>query len=474
MTHLVRLTATFIALFAPVAASAEDPMRPDYVGRLYLEIPFVSEPAAAEQRRLLTLINAGELAEALQLTQQLRNALTAAATETAMRQGQVALNEALLAAEAGRREPALLAFETGIAHISDSYGRFHPILADAFTARGLLHLGHDNPASIADLRRAQHILHRAEGVFAPAQVASLRYLAAAHGANRQRHRADTDYRFMLKVSEENHGTDSLEHLPVLVEVADYFSDRVGDMPSAPRGWHVAAGPDDTLEQAAYRRESMFSEAQELYRKSIGIVERHHGKDDLRIVPLLQSLAQLRVRQGAGLSAAERALERALAIVQKSPSTDRADLADAYIRLGDMYTVSSDRRATESYLRAWDTLSGDADLEACRGRLFAHPTRLEVGLPPPISPQRLPDATSPGDALFVEVSYTVRADGRVDDVQVADSNLPFRWRSYVRSRMQATRYRPRMVDREPIATKGLSYRHLFTVHLRTEVEEAPPG
>ena len=468
---LVRLSAVLMLLCAP-GASSEDPARPDYIGLLFLEIGFVTESAAAAQRRLLSLINAGELGEALQLTTDLQRSIREDLSESAMRLGKVVLNEALLAAETGDRERAFTAFEAGIGLISDSHGRFHPDLAEAYTARALLHLGRDNPASIADLRRAQHIMHRYDGVFSADQVLPLRYLAVAHGANQQRYRADTDYRFMVKVSEVNHGADSLAHLPILVEAASYFSRRGADIPAIPPHWRMPPGPEESLDHDAYRRESIFREAHDLYEHAIGIVEQNHGADDLRIVPLLQGLAQLRVRQGIGLGSAEHALERALRIVRESPSTDPADLADAYIRLGDMYTVTSDRRAAESYLLAWDTLSGDTELEALRRQLFAHPTRLEVGLPPPASPDRMPDHAGPGDPLFVEVSYTVRADGRVEDVRVADSNLPFRWRSYVRTRMEATRYRPRVDEREPVATRGLSYRHHFTLRLPRSQRQPP--
>ncbi|MBS04785.1 MAG: hypothetical protein CMQ24_19040, partial [Gammaproteobacteria bacterium] len=55
---LVRLSAVLMLLCAP-GASSEDPARPDYIGLLFLEIGFVTESAAAAQRRLLSLINAG-------------------------------------------------------------------------------------------------------------------------------------------------------------------------------------------------------------------------------------------------------------------------------------------------------------------------------------------------------------------------------------------------------------------------------
>lgn len=456
----IRILISVILLASCCHLRAESPSRVDFLGSMYLEIPFRTELARGEQRELLSLINAGDLTQALDRTAGLSSTLIASESETPLRTAKVTLNEALLLADARRFAEALVRFDAGIARIRDNYGHFHPDLASAYTARGLVNLHVDAKASIADLRRAQHVIHRHEGVFAIGQLQPLRALAAAHERTAQGFRSDIDYRFMVKVSEENHGTGSLSHVPILMEAARYFSRRGGKIPAVPQPWRAPVGQKDSVEHDIYRREAIFGESGQYYRRAMSIVEAEYGKNDIRVVPMLEGIAQLRVRQGSGLTIGEKALERAVSIITNSQSADQTDLAEAWVRLGDIYTVSSDRRATASYTKAWDLLSEDPELKSRRLELFNSPTRLETGLPPIPLVDRVPDSATLTEALFVEVYYNVRADGRVVNVRVTDSNLPYKWRNYVRTRTEATRYRPRMVNRELIDTEGLSYLHYF--------------
>ena len=227
-----------------------------------------------------------------------------------------------------------------------------------------------------------------------------------------------------------------------------------------------------MEHDLYRRGSIFKEADRYFRQAMAIIEVEYGKQDLRLLPMLEGIAMLRIRQGSGLSIGERALERATRIVEGSTAADPSDLATALVRLGDMYTISSDRRASANYLQAWEMLSKDPELQPRRNQLFDHPTQLESGLPPIPTLNRMPEHAGLEDALFVEVHFSVREDGRVINVRVKDSNLPFKWRNYMKNRMDATRYRPRIVDGDAVRTEGLSHRQLFQWRRRDTTPSKP--
>jgi outer membrane biosynthesis protein TonB len=61
-----------------------------------------------------------------------------------------------------------------------------------------------------------------------------------------------------------------------------------------------------------------------------------------------------------------------------------------------------------------------------------------------------------------VEYTVTADGRAEDVQIIETSPPdsVRQERYVLRSMRTARFRPRLVDRNPVATPRQRLRHEF--------------
>lgn len=460
-----------LALMALPALSTVDLPEFDFLSQVFQDLPFKSAAAAEQQARFLSQIDNDELEAAIETIAALRARLEADPGETYLRLARTTINHGLLLANAGEIDPAIDVLTQAIKLIRENYGRFHQDLYRPYFARAVLKASKSFEESTQDLRRAQHIIHRHGGVFAPDQIEAMRYLARLHENIGSHRKSDIDYRFMVQVSERSHGPDSVDLVPMLAEAAGYFARRGGMIP-LPRIQAGSLGGGQEYE--IYIRDTIFDESQSYFDRAIRIVEEHHGKDDLRLVPLLEGVADMRVRQRIGTGVGKRALERAVAIIDNNVSSDSGDIATALIRLGDIYTVTSDTRAARNYLRAWETLSsGDESMHAMRGRLFGFPTQLATSSETIPTLQRLPDDTTSGDQFYVEITYSVREDGRVVNIKIQDSNVPLKYRRHVRSRLESARFRPRMVDGELVATDGLSLRQNFNLTKRVTVPSAGP-
>ncbi len=62
--------------------------------------------------------------------------------------------------------------------------------------------------------------------------------------------------------------------------------------------------------------------------------------------------------------------------------------------------------------------------------------------------------------FVEVQFTVTGAGEVSDAKVTGANGTPRETADALSAIRASRYRPKFVDGEPVATTGMTNREVF--------------
>ena len=213
----------------------------------------------------------------------------------------------------------------------------------------------------------------------------------------------------------------------------------------------------------YYRDSLFRRSINFYRRAIKIIEDNYGVNDLRLVEPLRGLANARLLQITNRSASEAALERALSIVDSNPDTDLPDRIKAMIRLADMYTITGDRRAPAIYLQAWEMMQENATHRQLSAEIFGTPTRLHPEVSGVLYLARKPDAALKGDVeLYIDVAYSVRANGRVTNIHLLDKNVPNAQVRYMRARLADTRFRPRILDGELIATENLMIHQTFEV------------
>ena len=261
--------------------------------------------------------------------------------------------------------------------------------------------------------------------------------------------ADRLKRQKLQVHEQAYGEDGEELLPTLEELGQYF---------AYRAVTSAQFEDPAMR---YQQEALFRESLDLYDRAIKIIEDHYGPNDLRLVNSLQGIAQARLMQRAN-SKSEQALERALFIIESNPTTNLPDRVEAIIRMGDLYIRTSDDRAGETYLRAWNLMEENPDYDWLKRQAFGAPTRLYPREQRIAYIDRRPKNVNADEELFIVAEYMVRTDGKVRDVKLLDNNVPSTQRRRLRTQLSAARFRPRIVNGELVNTENLILRQSFRV------------
>lgn len=364
-------------------------------------------------------------------------------------------NSAILQALGGNRGVSIFQSTQAIELIEMS-DPFHPDLFNILMVKSYTQNAEDLHTEAEDsLRRAQHIVHRQDGVYTPRQIPIIESITGIKIARGEYQAADQEQRFNLKVSEQAYGIASEELMPTLNKLGKYFADRGSSIPLG-----------TTQEQRLYR-DRLFRESSSILERSISIIEDKYGDTDLRLIDPLKGLARTKFKQGYGRVNAERPMERALEIVRGNPATDKADHAKALVALADLYTITADTRAGDMYLEAWQLLADDPVQEQLRYELFARPKRLlpEVPIQPVL--YRHPVEVEKGNELFVEIQYDIREDGKVRNAVVIEGNVPNSDRKLMRDFVSTMRFRPRIVDGQLARTEGMS------LHQNYQIKEHAP-
>ena len=133
-------------------------------------------------------------------------------------------------------------------------------------------------------------------------------------------------------------------------------------------------------------------------------------------------------------------------------------------MGDVFTITTDPRAEEKYLEAWELLSSDPRLLDVRYELFGTPKRLFPERTGIIALDRRPISVEEGDPLFANLEFSVIDNGRVAQVKVIDGNVPNERKNQLRRDLREVRFRPRIVDGETVSTEGLTFHQAYEVVL----------
>lgn len=366
--------------------------------------------------------------------------------------GKLLANLGVILAHQEKYPESMQALDVSIQSIEDASNPYTFTLKKITMARGLvqtrLRLFEEAEESF---RRAQHITHRIGGVYSPDQLEVLRHLTRLNLKQGNLIDADREQEFSLRVSEQVYGENSEELLPVLQRLGAYFASR-GSM------FSLSSGPD-----FRYFRDQMFRQSLRYYDRAIKIVEDNYGVNDLRLIEPLRGLARARLLQVTHRSASEVALERVVYIVDSNPASDVTDRVKALISLGDIYTITGDKRASDVYLSAWNLMQEDTAYRNLAAEVFGTPTRLHPDMDSVLYLDRLPDAALEEEVeLFIDVGYSVLANGRVSNIKLIEKNVPNAQVRYMRALLADARFRPRILDGELVATDNLMIHQTFQV------------
>jgi len=169
----------------------------------------------------------------------------------------------------------------------------------------------------------------------------------------------------------------------------------------------------------------------------------------------------------------KALERAAAIVDADPDASPALVAGVHSQLGDWHSARGlPERARSSYERAWQAAGAAPEGARLRQALFGAPQLIHYV--PPEGWDRF--ARRPPEEIVrqdVEIELTVTADGGTSEPRVVAGGDDERRAGQALRAVGTARYRPRLVDGQPVATTGVRFVQPFYV-LSADEATAPPG
>lgn len=161
---------------------------------------------------------------------------------------------------------------------------------------------------------------------------------------------------------------------------------------------------------------------------------------------------------------EFALQRALKIVEADLGASNQARIETLIQLGDWYQIKkSPREALSYYQRASQLIRATPDLSPSADTRLDVPVR--VFYPTPQIVAHTP-ATPETQSHYVQIEFTVAADGSVSDARVVDHDTRDRYVDDILDAMRTARFRPKFVDGQAVATPGVSYREVFYTATRS--------
>ena len=321
------------------------------------------------------------------------------------------------------------------------------------------------------LERALNVSHRTYGLFDLSQQGLLRQLASSLTQTGRLVDGAKQMLYLQRVGERTYGAKDPRMSPMLCVIAD---------------WYVDTGN--------------FMIGRERFRDAIEIVERRLGKNDPALVQPLRGLARSYVQeiyfatQGyqplqdrllldpdavepKGVnpkyisSDGEKALKRALGILQARPDVSPALMIDTLIQLGDWYQLKQhSEKALAHYRRAAALVaSSDQSGPDPAPAPLSFPVRVYYPLPQlAMRNRQLPPEEI--EEKVVAVQFTVNDKGYVEDAKVIEQNGTERQASEALQAVRGSRYRPKFVNGEPVQTEGVVNREVFKMRKQADDEE----
>ena len=158
---------------------------------------------------------------------------------------------------------------------------------------------------------------------------------------------------------------------------------------------------------------------------------------------------------------EDALKRALRILQSDPDSPPQTLIETLLQMGDLYQIKeAPREALPYYERAWQLIRTTPKLPESAATALNVPVR--VYYPTPQIVANVPKQVAPADteSHYVQMEFTVAADGSVRDARILDQDTRDRYAREILKAVGESRFRPKFVDGKAVAASGVTYREVF--------------
>jgi TonB family protein len=154
---------------------------------------------------------------------------------------------------------------------------------------------------------------------------------------------------------------------------------------------------------------------------------------------------------------EEALKRALRIVEADPEASPQTRIEPLLQMGDWYQIKKlPREALPYYQRAWQVSRAEPSAPISANTTLDVPVRVYYP-----TPQIVADVPAEhAEENYVQVEFTVAADGSVQDARIVDRDTSDRYAQEIFDAVRASRFRPKFVDGQAVAVVGITYREVF--------------
>jgi TonB family protein len=361
----------------------------------------------------------------------------------------------------GDKVSAEASYREALQIVESQGGAASPALVDPLRGLGYsLALLDRHGEAIPYLERALIIGRRSYGLFDPSQQGMLRQLASSLTHERRIEDAEKQILYLQRIGEQAYGKRDPRMAPVLCMIGN---------------WYVDTGN--------------FQMGRDRFREAMALVERKLGKHDPALVEPLRSLGRSYVQeiyfmtqgytplqerapgdfQGVEPKAinpkyiatdGEKALERALALLEARPDTTPMLLTETLIQMGDWFQLKHQpEKALVYYRRAAGVVASMSSPPPEAAAALSFPVRIYYPLPP-LAMRNRQLAPEQIDEKFVSVEFTVTDTGDVQDAKVIEQNGTSRQASEALEAIRASRFRPKFVNGEPVDTQGVVNREVF--------------
>jgi hypothetical protein len=221
---------------------------------------------------------------------------------------------------------------------------------------------------------------------------------------------------------------------------------------------------------------MYERERVSWRKIIDVIERNHGKKDLRLIPPLTSLgksylfitpSEYDMQPEISVASGETYLRRANRIAETNPDSDWQILGRTMLSLGDFYVLSGRaNRGARIYKEMWTLLSEDEERLGNRREQLERLNILQDIFPPKYYRSEQIEDGIPKDDEFetgtISYGFTVNAAGKAVDVFHIETQPPefHDMSDRVRRNLRRLVYRPRLEDGTIVDTPETTYTHEF--------------
>lgn len=421
-----------------VAQEAEPRMIPQSIDPTQVEGALVVEPVEDIQ---LDRVEAGQLYEFYIENKDYEQALEAADVELSLTEKAFGVDDPAVIPALNHKANALLLnnqpveakglFERAAVLAQYTDGVFSEKLYEPYKGVGIAELKMNNPeAAQVAFVRAQHISHRAEGVYNLRQLELISPMAQALMAQDQWNEAQDMLESKWRIMENHYGKESLNVLPAYYEMATWFHD---------------------VQQ--------YKQARVTFRKAIALIEDQAGENDLRLITPKRGIANTYLEESfERLTPGLRQHQEILDIVNSNPGASAEQKIQAHLELGDWYVVVNEEKdAWEQYRKAWELAQEDAENSERWSEFLATPRLIYHGRD--LSVDFLGYYVV-GKEVYYDFEFTIAASGRPEDIEILGTNLHSNTRTAALQSFRAARFRPSIVDGVTLSTEEYRVRRIY--------------